>query len=169
MLNVTRLLVLLTMIVTFQAFAVEIYKCKGEKNKLIYQQKPCTGVGDKLGNFREMTMEEQAVALEKKRKFSETRRLEQEEYALKRNEQELKRKEQEKEWEVERKLEEERVKKSILEQEYRRRQQESLAIERQKIELLERQTRAMDDAARAGNQSRSLHCIPDYAGGLNCN
>ena len=149
-------LILFAAITSSQAYA-EVFKCKDAKNKITYQSTPClTNTVGKVRKDADIPEEDRMRAQERIDSVFERER--QREEAAER----------------ERLARQESARKFELEQ-------EAKANEKRKIELLERQAIAAEEAAKqakaariaaeraqqaAGNQR--LRCRPDYAGGLIC-
>ncbi|MFZ3088416.1 MAG: DUF4124 domain-containing protein [Methylotenera sp.] len=145
--------VLSTLFIAFQAHA-EIYKCKNENGTIVYQATICTaGAVGTIKKAPDIPIEEQMRAQERvsniveaNRQKEATRELERQQ----RNEAKMKYDLDKKAVELERRKE---------------------AQEKYKEQLLRRQTEAAERAAAAAerNGNGTLHCKPDYAGGMYCN
>ncbi|MDP3742858.1 MAG: hypothetical protein Q8Q76_00750 [Methylotenera sp.] len=155
----------------------EIFICKDKKNKVNAQNFPCEyQTLKKMKEAPAIPIEEQMRA---NQRFEELKARELKELAY----QKAIREEEDKAYEArkQRELAERQHKEQMEflarqeEQEIIRRNQ-AMRMERKRMELLERQTQAIEDAARNNQQNAPInrpnapvHCIPDYSGGFICN
>lgn len=136
----------------------QIYKCKNNEGRIIYQQVQCYGSSSVniIKNNNSVTIEDQMSARNRHLDIQEQNRKATEGRAL----------------EVQR-----REKASIEYKEAERLRQEERDAPRKKYlkamederarQIEQRKLNALEDIAR--NSNRTLHCRPDYAGGAYCN
>jgi len=144
-----QLLMLAAIFLAFQAHA-EIYKCKNDKGQITYQQTTCQAatVG-KINKVPDVPIEEQMRAQNRTNSIIESNR----------NIEEAR--------ELERKRLDEKKTKYDLEK-----KAEESAKRKMELEILEKRAeasrRALKEASEESRSKKTLHCRPDYAGGLYC-
>jgi phage protein D len=136
---------------TFLTFAAhaEIFKCKDDKGRMTYQETPClTATVKKLSNVPDAPIEDQIRTQARTNKILE---MDRQKRAAE---------------EAERRQEVENEKRLVLEQEAERKRKKAEALEKYKLELMERQARAAEEAAWKARGP--LHCSPSGFGDFSC-